>query len=238
MHRMQKEIVKFLPPPQKKKLIIFDVGCYRGVFFKGILNQLTKNEVNQCKVYLFDINKNVKFYIKDFLKLKNIFYNEVAISNKIGKAEYHYNSFFEASGSSLSTIYKDDKLWVNSRKLILKFLFQKTKNYIHYKVPTITLDSFIEKKKIKKIDILKIDIDGSEMDVIEGLKKSLKNNKIKILLTEINETNKKYNLKEKKVINFLKKYDFKLVKKNIMLTPSLFSSITSGDYLFINTKLI
>ena len=76
------------------------------------------------------------------------------------------------------------------------------------------------------------------MDVIEGLKKSLKNNKIKILLTEINETNKKYNLKEKKVINFLKKYDFKLVKKNIMLTPSLFSSITSGDYLFINTKLI
>jgi FkbM family methyltransferase len=234
---MQKDIMRLLPSP-RKKLIIFDIGCYRGVFFKSILNQLTKNELNQCKVYLFDINKNVKFYIKDFLKLKHIFFNEVAVSNKIGKAKYHYNSFFEASGSSLSTIYKDDKLWVNSRKLILKFLFQKTKNYIHYKVPTITLDSLIEKKNIKSIDILKIDVDGSELDVLEGLKKSLKNNRIKILLTEINEINKKYNLKEKKVINFLKKNNFKLVKKNIMLTPSLFSNIKSGDYLFINTKLI
>ena len=72
MHTMQKDIMRLLPSP-RKKLIIFDIGCYRGVFFKSILNQLTKNELNQCKVYLFDINKNVKFYIKDFLKLKHIF---------------------------------------------------------------------------------------------------------------------------------------------------------------------
>ena len=233
-HTLDKNIVKVLP--SKKKLIIFDVGCYRGVFFIRLLKQL-KDRANSSKFYLFDINKNVKIYLKDYLKLKNIFYQQVALSNKIGNAKYNYNSFFEASGSSLSNIYKDDNKWVSARKFILKILLQETKNYITYSVPTITLDSFIIKNKIKKIDIIKIDVDGSEMDVLEGLKKSFKKNKIRILLTEINERPKnKYNLKVNKIKNFLENYNFKLIEVNTMLIPEVFSDIKSGDYLFINKK--
>ena len=233
-HTLDKDIIKLLP--DKKKLIIFDVGCYRGVFFKRLLKQL-KYSAKSSKFYLFDINKNVKNYLKDYLKFKNIFYKEIAISNKNGKAKYHYNRFFEASGSSLSTVYKGDAKWVRARKFFLKMLFQKTDDYISYQVPTMMLDTFIEKNKLKKVDVIKIDVDGSEMDVLQGLKKSFKKNKVKILLTEINERPKyKYYKKVKKIKNFLEMHNFKLIKINTMLAPELFSDLKSGDYLFVNKK--
>jgi len=100
----------------------------------------------------------------------------------------------------------------------------------------ISLFSF-NRKKLKEVDVIKIDVDGSEMDVLEGLKKSFKKNKIRILLTEINERPKnKYNLKVKKIKNFLENYNFKLIKVNTMFVPGIFSDIKSGDYLFVNKK--
>jgi len=54
----------------KRKLVVFDVGCYRGVFVKTILNLIKKKK---NKFYLFDINKKVKNYIANLLKFKNFF---------------------------------------------------------------------------------------------------------------------------------------------------------------------
>ena len=120
------------------------------------------------------------------------------------------------------------------KKLILKFLLQKNGEFLKFSVPTITIDSFVKKNKIKNIDVLKIDVDGTEQDVLIGAKKTLKENKIKIILLEIGTTKKNYNKKEKKIINFLTKMNYTFKKKYIMATPSLFSNIKAGDYLFLN----
>ena len=101
----------------RKKLIVFDVGCYRGVFTKSIANILKNTKI---KFYLFDINKNVPQYIEKIKKVENIDYNEIAVGGKNGFAIYNYNAFFESSGSSISDLYKNDKMWIFSRKLILK----------------------------------------------------------------------------------------------------------------------
>ena len=127
-------------------------------------------------------------------------------------------------------------MWVLSRKIFLKIFFQNTDNYQSYKVPTITLDSFVKKEKIKFISVLKVDVDGSEKQVLYGAKKNLKKNKIKIILIEINDKKNHYIKKEKQIINFLKNYNFELVKKRIMFSPSFLSNIRSGDYLLINKK--
>ena len=230
-HSLDREIIKYIK--KKDKLVIFDVGCYRGVFFRTILKQFKCTEKNS-KFYIFDINKNVKKYIQHFIKLKNFFYNEIALNDKNGWAKYNYNSFFESSGSSLSNLWRNDAKWVLSRKIILKFLFQSTKPFTKYKVPTITLDSFIKKNQIKFISILKIDVDGSEKQVLYGAKKILKKNKIKIILIEINDKKKRYKKKEKQIINFLKRYNFELVKKFSMFSPSFLSNMKSVDCLFIN----
>ena len=50
-HSFEKEILKILK--NEKKLVIFDVGCYRGVFTKAMLNLVEKRKYI---FYLFDIN--------------------------------------------------------------------------------------------------------------------------------------------------------------------------------------
>jgi FkbM family methyltransferase len=230
-HSFEKEILKLVK--NEKKLTIFDVGCYRGVFTKTILNSI---KTKKYKFYLFDINKKVKNYIRYLLKLKNIFYHEIALSSKNGKANYNYNTFFESAGSSLSNLVKNDSKWNFSRKLILKIFLLKAKTFLKYQVRTITLDKFIKKNRIKSIDILKVDIEGSEYDLFKGAKNLLKKNKIKIILVEIMDKKSLYKKKEKIILNMLKKRNFILVKKVNILSISLFSNIKGGDYLLINNK--
>ena len=230
-HGLKNEIIKVLK--KEKKLTVFDVGCYKRVFAKKILELVGKKKI---KIYLFDVNKNVKKYIVNLLKLKNVHYNEIALHNKNGKAAYHYNGSFECSGSSLSTLIKDDAVWVLSRKIILKMLFLRTEDFTKYTVPTITLDSFVKKNKIKSIDLLKVDIEGSEHLMLQGARKTLKKNKIKTILIEICGKKNIYKKKEKKVLNFLRNNNFTLLKKNIYFSPSLFSNHTAGDYQLINNN--
>jgi len=230
-HGLESEITKLLK--KEKKLTIFDVGCYRGVFTKKILELVGKKK---NKFYLFDINKNVKKYLTKLLKLKNVHYNEIALHNKNGKAIYHYNGSFECSGSSLSTLLKDDSTWVLSRKIILKMLFLSTEGFKKYTVPIITLDSFVKQNKIKSIDLLKVDIEGSEHLMLQGANKTLKKNKIKAILIEIADKKNIYKKKERKVLNLLKKNNFTLLKKNIYFSPSFFSNHMAGDYQLINNN--
>ena len=229
LHSLEPKIMEILKA--EKKLVIFDVGCFRGVFTNNILKLIGKKKF---KFFLFDINKNTKEYISNLLLSKNISYNEIALSNKNGTAKYNYNSFFESSGSSLSPLYRDDTKWVSSRKFILKILQQNTNDYVEYKVPTLTLDTFVKRKKIKSIDILKVDIDGFEYEFLQGAKKTIKKNKVKVILIEVNDKKKNYIKKEKKIINFLKRKNFTLLKKHINISVALFSGLKSGDYLFIN----
>ena len=100
-------------------------------------------------------------------------------------------------------------MWNLTRKIItLKFW----KDYSEHKVNTITLDKFCEEKKIKHIDILKIDVDGSELEVLLGGDKML--NMVKIILVEVNDTKSKFKEKFIEVKNLLeKKYNFKLIKQ-------------------------
>ena len=232
-HRFEAKIIKILK--NEKNLVVFDIGCFRGVFTKNILKLIDRKKI---KFYLFDINKNTKKYISNLILSRNISYNEVALSDKNGTAEYNYNSFFESSGSSLSPLFRNDAKWISSRKLLLKILLQSTKNYVKYRVPTLTLDTFVKKKRIKSIDLLKVDIDGSEYEFLQGAKVTLKENKIKVILIEINDKKKNYKKKEKKIINFLKKRNFTFLKKHMNLTVILLSDLKSGDYLFINNSYL
>ena len=229
LHSLEPKIMEILE--DEKKIVIFDIGCYRGVFTNNILKLIGKKKF---KFFLFDINKNTKEYISNLLLSKNISYNEIALSNKNGTAKYNYNSFFESSGSSLSTLYRDDAKWVSSRKFILRILQQNTNDYVEYNVPTLTLDTFVKRKKIKSIDILKVDIDGFEYEFLQGARNTIKKNTIKVILIEVNDKKKNYIKKEKKIINFLRRRNFTLLKKHINISVAWFSDLKSGDYLFIN----
>lgn len=49
-----------------------------------------------------------------------------------------------------------------------------------------TLDSFVSHEKIKNINILYLDVQGSEYDILMGARKTIKSKKIDIIILEYN----------------------------------------------------
>ena len=79
---------------------------------------------------------------------------------------------------------------------------------------------------------MKVHIDGSEYKFLEGAKKTLANNKVKIIMFEIMDKKNNFKYKEKTIINFFKKNKYILRKKRKFFTVSLFSKLEAGEYLF------
>ena len=78
-------------------------------------------------------------------------------------------------------------------------------------VKTNTLDKIIKKNKILKIDLVKIDTEGHELQVLKGMNKSLK--KITHILVEIHNDKIYQNYNPKKVHNFLIRNNYELKDK-------------------------
>lgn len=205
---------------KSKNPIVFDVGCYIGNFSNNLQKKLS---LSKKSFYLFDANP--------MLKVKNFnYYNEV-FSNKIQMTNFHLNEFFPSSGSSLEVYTKNDLIWNFTRKLITLSLKKKFKSI---KVKTNTLDHFCKEKKINEIDILKIDVEGSELKVLEGSKKIL--HKTHIVQIEILQNKKKFQEKKSKVIDLLKKYDFTKISEKSIYSVSIFSNLKASDLLFVKLK--
>jgi len=215
-HDFTNDILPYINKESKSPIVVFDIGCFIGNFSRKI-----KKKFPDGSFFLFDPNPNLE--IDDF----NLY--KLALSNSVRKRIYYLNNFFPGGGSSLSPNGKNDFLWNLSRKIItLKFW----KDYSEHEVDSITLDKFCEENKIKHIDILKIDVDGSELEVLQGGDEIL--NKVKIALVEVNDTKSKFEEKFIQIKNLLEeKYNFKLVKQKKMWSVSIFSKLKVVDTLFV-----
>jgi len=69
----------------------------------------------------------------------------------------------------------------------------------------------LQTKKIKKIDLIKIDVEGYEYMVLLGGKKIINNTHYVIIEVQKNSMYKNYS--EKKIEKFLEKNNFELLKK-------------------------
>lgn len=136
--------------------IFVDVGAHYGYY-----SILVSRENSQIKTIAFEPLKNNFAVLKKNIKLNrltNINPINAAISDRSGK---HTFLITEASDSSGFTGHPAHK--------VLK----------RVTVKTYSLDSFF---KNKKIDIVKIDTEGNELAVLNGMKDIIKNNNIKIFL--------------------------------------------------------
>jgi FkbM family methyltransferase len=219
MNDFSKFIAEEINKGDKTDINIFDVGCFQGNFSRSLKEKLNQ----QAKYFLFDPNPN--------LALKDFDINRLAFSDIEGNQDYHLNNFFPASGSSLNKITKDDKLWNFTRKLVTGNI---KKSFSSFSVKTNTLDNFCEENNIKKISVLKIDTEGSEMKVLNGGKNILQNTQI--ILVEILDTKKNFNQKYLDVNNLLESnYKFKNVKEKNIWSLGTLSNMKAIDALFIKS---
>lgn len=84
------------------------------------------------------------------------------------------------------------------------------KNKVCENVQVVLLDNYIEKCKIEKVDLIKIDVEGYEMNVLKGAKNTLKKYH-PILFIEIDDNNLKLQDScSKELIDFLKDFEYSL----------------------------
>ena len=122
----------------------------------------------------------------------------------------------------------DDKLWNFTRKLITGNL---KKRFESLNVRTDTIDNFCKEQSIDSIDILKIDTEGSEIEVLEGAKNMLK--KTNIILIEVLDERKKFDEKYQRVIEILEKnHNFNKVLEKRIWSLGTLSNMKAKDILF------
>lgn len=127
--------------------VFFDIGSNFGYYAINIAHKLKKG-----KVFAFEAVRRTFNYLKsniEFNKLNNISANLLAVSDK--------NGFLDVT---------TDKFGCNH--------ISSFKNGHTSCVDSITLDSFVLKNSINRIDMIKCDIEGAEYLVLIGAKESIK----------------------------------------------------------------
>ena len=222
-HFQQKKIIKLINSKFSKPIVVFDIGAHYGETIKLFLNNLKIQ-----KIYSFEpspynyqvLKKNISKYQPNKVEIFNF-----GLGEKISKK--YINQTVESSSSTINKINKDSKYL----KRKLKILNIKDKDTFYHKLPieVSTLDTFIEKKNIQNIDLLKIDTEGYEFNVLKGL--SNYSHKIKLIYFEHHYDD--MIIKDYKFWNInklLKDRGFSMIKKSKMLFRKSF------EYVYENQK--
>lgn len=197
----------------KEDSLVFDIGGHLG-YFTCIAGKLASN--GSVNVFEVDpkcielINKNININ-----KLTNISVNNIAVSDKNEMIRIpQYDS--PNSGLAINFNLKESYLEVES----------------------VRLDDFVSKTKIKP-DFIKIDVEGAELLVLEGMKNLLKQDNL-ILLLEIHVDKLKnhFNSNYQDCIDILLKNGFILENIDHRLTESSFENVDRNTILNGNTMLL
>lgn len=156
-------------------LICFDVGARNG------LKDLLKISEN---ISLYSFEPNIE---KDDLLGREAKYSSCRIINKGLYKESGIFDFYTTSNPSMSSMLQPDE------ELLQEYFgeitaFKKWGRELKItgtkKISTTTIDALVEEEKIGQIDYLKLDTQGTELEILKGAANCLKEKRILVLKTE------------------------------------------------------
>ncbi|MFD1064152.1 FkbM family methyltransferase [Winogradskyella litorisediminis] len=131
------------------------------------------------KVFAFEPNKNLFQTIKKTIESNAKFSENFQVFNlAVGSKKGSVNLYASAFSSNIETMSAAVET---------------------YAVEMVTLDDFLEEEKMKNIDLIKIDVDGIELDILKGASKILKEDHPIVIVETNNDQN---------IVSFLRTLDY------------------------------
>jgi FkbM family methyltransferase len=155
----------------KSPKIIFDVGAHNGSSIDRFLKLFGKPQI-----FAFEPNNDLYIQIKDKFQDINIHISNKVLGKRKGTVEFNIHN--SSTGSSSLLDFNPNLSFASKRKLTIT-------NVDKVKVEMTTLDDEVNSRELEKIDYLKIDTQGTELDVLRGAEKLLKLQKIDFIEFEI-----------------------------------------------------
>ena len=155
-----------------EKPVFFDVGANIGSYTK-----LLSDFIPNSRIYAFEPNTDTfqQLYALS-QKNANILAYNTALGSSVGSLELFIRE--DNASSTKATFYHD---------VLTKI--HKYDDVLSSSVPVDTIDHFCSQNHIARIDLLKIDTEGHELQVLLGAKKTLESGKILSIQFEFNEMN-------------------------------------------------
>jgi len=183
--------------------VAIDVGSHKGEFIDSLL-ELKKIK----KIHAFEPQKEIFKELQYKYKNKNkVDLNNYALGSKKGEAILNINKL--SSASSIRNFNKKS-LWYKFRNLLIH---EKNSVIFKKRIKIDIIDNYFKLRSINSIDLLKIDVEGYELEVLKGTTKNM--SKVKYVVIEFTRNNAFQNYNSKLVSDFLTKRNFKLEKKII-----------------------
>ncbi|WP_228042674.1 MULTISPECIES: FkbM family methyltransferase [unclassified Tychonema] len=207
--------------------IILDLGANIGEWAKEVL---TRHE-DVAEMHIFEplahVHKNLLDSLRGENNVKILAQNMAAGSREEIKTFYQYDDH-----STLGTF--DRSCWIESQGWI-----QPPQGCTVF---TTTVDRYCQRLGIKRINFLKIDVEGSELDVLYGASELLKYGKIDYIQFEYGTTYREANITLKEVCEYLQKYRysiFKILPQGLEYRPNFqpeYEVFEGSNFLAVNER--
>ena len=163
----KKKVINFFKYKfSNESLNIIDIGAHKGETIKLFLKNFNIN-----KILAFEANPTISKKLKK--KIKNCkYFNKVnLIECGVGEKEDTKDLiiFNETSSSTFNSINKDTKYYKRKENFLTFFEFNKNVLENKLQIKIYPLSYFKEVDDFNKIDILKIDTEGYELNILKGL---------------------------------------------------------------------
>ena len=205
---------------------ILDVGGHKGESISFFLKNFDVDKIISFEPspINFEKLKINTLHLKKKYKKTQIFIENFGVGQKKEKLKLKQHS--ESSSSTIN----DFNVESSYLKRKNKFLNLKSNFFKEVDINVITLEDYVNKNDIQKIDLLKIDTEGYEFDVLRGLNEKL--GTVEFLMFEHHYDDmlkKEYTFQD--INRLLKKYNFKKIFKSRMPFRKSF------EYIYKNEKI-
>lgn len=194
----EKVIGKLVGSLSRESICVFDVGANKGDFISLIEEEVEKER----EIHAFEpLSSTYEDLQNRYGGKKGIITNKFALGKKIEEREVYYDE----EGSGLTSMTKRD----------ISHIDKKMSKSESIKVNTI--DNYCSENNIDEIDILKVDVEGHELDVFEGANKMMKNDLVKYVIFEFGGCSIDTRTYMKDYFSFFGEVGFKRISR---ITPS------------------